>query len=175
MMIRKRVYSALITLSLTAVMGNGVATTYAFAATSGSTTRVSSATHFNLTASDLQLARLKLGATLSTAQKLYGKPTMKTILHGNGAPVWVYKFRGLALYGPKIWGIILTAPNTNKTVRGIHVGSTESEVLTAYPKIHVYRHSNGDSLVQYSSDRRYFIDIEIRQGRLRTILLEQPL
>lgn len=170
-----RIHSVLLTsLVLVATAGSGIITSSASANDVSSLTHTSPAA-VSLTASDLNLSGLKLGEPLSTAQKLYGKPAMKTILHGNGAPVWIYKSRGLTLYGPKIWSIILTVPNTNKTARGIHIGSTEAEVLKAYPNIHVYRHPDGDYLILYSSDRQYLIAFNMIKERVNMIFLEKNL
>ncbi|MFB5191702.1 hypothetical protein [Alicyclobacillus fastidiosus] len=143
--------------------------------TTKSTTHTTSPTvDSQLTKTGMKIGHLYIGQELSNVQAVYGKPSAKTIVHGNGAPQWEYSKQGFTVGGSPVWTITVTNGFSGSTPRGIHIGSTEIEVKKAYPMYKMVQ-DNTQVFVE-SSDKEYSIDFVLKNGKVTQVTLanEKP-
>ncbi|MFD1677417.1 hypothetical protein [Alicyclobacillus fodiniaquatilis] len=144
--------------------------------TTKSTTHTTStkATDRQLTESDMKIGHLYIGQKLSDVQSVYGTPSTKTIVHGNGAPQWEYSKQGITVGGSSVFIIVVSDGFSGSTPRGIHIGSTEEAVKMAYPTYKTVL--GGSQLFVESPDKKYDIDFFMKQGKVTQITLanEKP-
>ena len=66
----------------------------------------------------------------------YGQPSEKTLSHGIGLPYWIFEEQGFTIdFETSIWDITVWNDFAGSTPRGIHIGSTTAEMLSALLKI----------------------------------------
>ncbi len=129
-----------------------------------------------LTLEDMSIGGIQIGDSIETVQKLYGKPSEKTIVHGIGDPMWIYKNEGLEVsFGGPIWQVRATKEAVGSTPRGIHVNSSRQDVLDAYPDAETDSFGDRVNLVQFSPDRKYSIYFGIENDKVASIALIQDL
>lgn len=127
-----------------------------------------------LSYADLRIGDIKIGDSSDSLIQRYGEPSSKSIVHGIGDPEWTFKKAGFTVFLDPVWGIRMTSPFKGSTPRGIHIGSTEEEVESAYPDSE--RVSDGfNGLVQYSTDHVYQLSFVIKDGKVSVISLIKDL
>ncbi|KEQ25426.1 M56 family metallopeptidase [Paenibacillus tyrfis] len=127
-----------------------------------------------LSYADMAIGDIKIGDSGESIVERYGNPSKKTIVHGNGAPEWIYEKHGFFVDVDPVWAIRVTSPFKGSTSRGIHIGSKEEEVKKAYPDS--YFNSNGfTGLVQNSTDGTYQIVFELEKGIVIAIAMQKDL
>lgn len=127
-----------------------------------------------LSYADMAIGDIKMGDSSESISERYGKPSKKTIVHGNGAPEWIYEKHGFFVDIDPVWAIRVTSPFKGSTPRGIHIGSTEEEVKKAYPDS--YFNANGlTGLVQNSTDGAYQVVFELEKGVVKAIVMHKDL
>ena len=122
-----------------------------------------------LTKSDMRVGSLYLGETFASVIKEFGQPSEKTVVHGNGAPYWIYDKNGFSLYGDPVWQIMVSKDFSGSTPRGIHVGSTLKNVEQAYPSLRFVL--NKTQLFGKTADKKYSIDFMISNGIVTDIIV----
>jgi len=127
-----------------------------------------------LTKDDLKIGKLFIGESLADVQKDFGKPTVKTIVHGIGAPQWEYPNLRFSVGGDPLFTIDVSSKDLGSTPNGIHIGSTEQEVQKAYPDAKEVQ--NNTQLFVQSKDSRGFttldIDFFISEGNVSRIIMD---
>jgi hypothetical protein len=126
-------------------------------------------TSTSITVADMQIGKVKIDESFAQLQKDYGIPNVKTTVHGNGNPQWIYTQHGLTVNGPNIWMIWVKKGFDGSTTRGIHIGSTTQEVEKVYPT-YKWTLKNSDLYVD-SSDHNYEIDFRFLHGEVNSIQL----
>lgn len=161
---------ALTTMILGAVWLTGCGTANASTNTTSTQHKTTAtATDRQLTKSDMKIGHLNIGQSLSNVQAAYGKPSTKTIVHGNSAPQWEYSKKGFVVGGNPVFTIMVSNQFPGSTPRGIHIGSTVQEVQKAYPKYKTVQ-GNTQGYVE-SMDKKYSIDFGVKDGKVTRIIL----
>ena len=122
-----------------------------------------------LTASDLKIGHLFIEQKLNSVRAFYDKPTITSIVHGNGAPQWNYAKKGFSVGGSPVFTIIARLGFSGSTPRGIHIGSTTERVKQAYPMAHWVQHHT--QLFAQTPNHKFSIDFQITRGTVTTIVL----
>lgn len=124
-----------------------------------------------LSYADLKIGNIEIDGEINDVVKNYGQPTEKTTAHGVGTPYWIFEKQGLAIdFGGPIWNITVFGSFEGSTPRGIHIGSSASEVIKAYPDI-----APGESYIQTSTDGKYTIQFAITNGKVSQIVITRDL
>ena len=112
-----------------------------------------------LTENDMKIGKLFIGESLAKVQQYFGKPTVITIVHGNGAPQWEYIDQKFTVGGDHVFSINASGVNLGSTPRGIHIGSKEQDVRKAYPNAEWGRYNFPNMLEGFdkSKDGKYDI------------------
>ena len=114
-----------------------------------------------LTKEDLKIGEIRIGDTLKKVKEIYGEPSEKTIVHGQGAPQWNYESQGLSFLGETIWAINAYDSFKGSTSRGIKNGDSIEKVKKAYPDVYTYpAYKSHDFLVQKDGDYSITFDTE---------------
>lgn len=147
-------------LTLTAITGSSLGFSQAYA---GTKAHVASAT---LAKTDMKIGKLYLGEKLRSVQKQYGRPNIKTIVHGQGGSRWEYTKLGFSLDGNPTWQIEVSNSKIGSTPRGVHVGSNEVSVKKAYPKL---KSTYPNQL--FEQENGYAIDFMFKNGVVSKVIL----
>ncbi|WP_259617691.1 outer membrane protein assembly factor BamE [Paenibacillus doosanensis] len=120
-----------------------------------------------LSNADLTIGSIEIDGDMNDVVKNYGQPSEKTTAHGIGTPYWIFEKQGLAIdFGGPIWNITVFGSFEGSTPRGIHIGSSASEVLKAYPDI-----TPGESYIQTSTDGKYSIQFAMSNEKVAQIVI----
>ncbi|PWI55177.1 hypothetical protein [Sulfoacidibacillus thermotolerans] len=161
---------ALTTMILGAVWLTGCGTANASTNTTSSQHKTTvTTTNRQLTKSDMKIGKLYIGQQLSDVQAMYGKPSTKTIVHGNGAPQWEYSKKGFVVGGNPVFTIMVSGQFLGSTPRGIHIGSTEEAVKKSYPTYKMVQ--GGSQLFVESSNKEFSMDFGLKDGKVTRIIL----
>ena len=131
----------------------------------------------SLSVKDLMIGDLNIGQTPDEIKQKLGQPPEESISHGIGEPIWIYKEKGIELnLGGFVWGIRVKSPFLGKTPRDIGIGSTEQDVVKAYPEAKLIK-GNGDSqgLEQKSANNKYAIMFTVEKNKVTQIALTMDL
>ena len=121
----------------------------------------------------MKIGNLVLGQTFSEIQTMYGKPDVKTVAHGNGAPEWIYKKSGLTLDGNPLWQISVSSPYGGSLNSGVHIGDSRQAVQKAYPNARVNHLPDGVFFTVESADHQYQITIRVVGQKVNEIVLSK--
>lgn len=130
-----------------------------------------------LTEKEMMIGDLKIGQSPDEVKQKLGQPSEESISHGIGDPLWIYKEKGIELnLGEEVWAIRVKSPFPGITPREIGVGSTEQDVVKAYPEAKQVK-GNGDSqrLEQKSANNKYSIIFTIEKSKVTQIALTMDL